>query len=90
LREKEYLKQRYCAILSSVGMILLLLGLLMLTPLFVLPAYPGDAGNAWAFALPACGLGLAGLWLKRLFRTASHKALSIEEGGMIVLIRRPR
>jgi trk system potassium uptake protein TrkH len=86
LREKEYLKQRYCAILSSVGMILLLLGLLMLTPLFVLPAYPGDAGNAWAFALPACGLGLAGLWLKRLFRTASHKALSIEEGGMIVLI----
>jgi len=86
LREKEYLKQRYCAIISSVGMILLLLGLLMLTPLFVLPAYPGDAGNAWAFALPACGLGLAGLWLKRLFRTASHKALSIEEGGMIVLI----
>jgi trk system potassium uptake protein TrkH len=86
LREKEYLKQRYCAILSSVGMILLVLGLLMLTPLFVLPAYPGDAGNAWAFALPACGLGLAGLWLKRLFRTASHKALSIEEGGMIVLI----
>jgi trk system potassium uptake protein TrkH len=86
LREKEYLKQRYCAIISSVGMILLLLGLLMLTPLFVLLAYPGDAGNAWAFALPACGLGLAGLWLKRLFRTASHKALSIEEGGMIVLI----
>ncbi|NTW36286.1 MAG: TrkH family potassium uptake protein, partial [Syntrophobacteraceae bacterium] len=86
MREKEYLKQRYCAILSSVGMILLVLGLLMLTPLFVLPAYPGDAVNAWAFALPACGLGLAGLWLKRLFRTASHKALSIEEGGMIVLI----
>jgi len=86
LREKEYIKQRYCAIISSVGMILVLVGLVMLTPLLVLPAYPGEAGNAWAFALPACGLGLAGLWLKKLFRTASHKALSIQEGGMIVLI----
>jgi trk system potassium uptake protein TrkH len=86
LREKEYIKQRYCAIISSVGMILVLLGLVMLTPLLVLPAYPGEAGNAWAFALPACGLGLAGLWLKKLFRTASHKAHSIQEGGMIVLI----
>jgi trk system potassium uptake protein TrkH len=86
LREKEYLKQRYCAIISSVGMILFLVGLVMLTPLLVLPAYPGEAGNAWAFALPACGLGLAGLWLQKLFRTASHKALSIQEGGMIVLI----
>ena len=86
MREKEYLKQRYCAIISSVGMILVLLGLLMLTPLLVLPAYPGEAGNAWAFALPACILGLAGLPLKKLFRTASQRALSIEEGGMIVLI----
>ena len=86
MREKEYIKQRYCAIISSVGMILVLVGLVMLTPLLVLPAYPGEAGNAWAFALPACGLGLAGLWLKKLFRTTSHKALSIQEGGMIVLI----
>jgi trk system potassium uptake protein TrkH len=86
LREKEYIKQRYCAIVSSVGMILVLVGLVMLTPLLVLPAYPGEAVNAWAFALPACGLGLAGLLLKKLFRTASHKALSIQEGGMIVLI----
>ena len=86
MREKEYLKQRYAAILSSVGMILVLVGLVMLTPLLVLPAYPGEAKNAWAFALPACSLGLAGLWLKKLFRAASQRALSIQEGGMIVLI----
>ena len=86
MREKDYLKQRYAAILSSVGMIFLLSGGLMLTPLLVLPAYPGEAGNAWAFGLPAGGLALTGFGLRRLFRPASHDPLSIEEGGVIVLV----
>jgi len=86
LREKDYLKQRYAAILSSVGMIFLLSGGLMLTPLLILPAYPGEAGDAWAFGLPAGGLALMGFGLRRLFRPASHDPLSIEEGGVIVLV----
>jgi len=86
LREKEYLKQRYAAILSSVGVILFLSGVVMLVPLLVLFAYPEEAGNAWAFGVPAGCSGLAGLVLWRLFRPASNVTLSIQEGGVIVLI----
>lgn len=86
MREKDYLKQRYAAILSSAGMIFLLSGGLMLTPLLVLPAYPGEGGDIWAFILPAGGLGGMGFSLRKLFRPSSHTSLSIEEGGVIVLI----
>ena len=86
VREKEYLRQRYAAILSYVGMILLLSGGVMLTPLLVLFAYPEEAAHASAFGLPAGCLALLGIGLWRLFRPASNITLSIQEGGIIVLI----
>ena len=86
MREKEYLKQRYAAILSSVGMILLLAGVWMLAPILVLFAYPEEAANALSFAGPAACLCLLGLLLRRGFHTAFNVTLSIQEGGVIVLI----
>jgi len=86
LREKEFLRQRYSAIFSSVGTILLLSGVLMLTPFLVLLAYPVEAVHALAFGVPAGCLGLAGLLLRRMFRPASDVALSVQEGGVIVLV----
>jgi trk system potassium uptake protein TrkH len=86
LREKEYLGQRYGAILSSSGMILLLVSLVMLTPLLVLFAYPGEEVNVLSFVVPAGFLGLIGFLLRRLFPQAPNVTLSIQEGGVIVLI----
>jgi trk system potassium uptake protein TrkH len=86
LREREYLRQRYGAIFSSVGIILLIAGGLMLAPLPVLIAYPREAGEAPAFAIPAGCLGLMGLGLRRLFRRSPIVTLSIQEGGVIVFI----
>jgi trk system potassium uptake protein TrkH len=86
VREKEYLRQRYAAILSSVGMILLLSTGVMLTPLLILLAYPEEAAHASAFGVPAGCLALLGIGLRRLFRPASKITLSIQEGGIIVLI----
>ena len=86
LREKEYLKQRYAVILSSVGMILLLSGGVMLTPLLFLPAYPGEAVHATAFGVPTGCLALLGVGLWKLFRSPSSISLSVQEGGIIVLI----
>ncbi|MBI4776070.1 MAG: TrkH family potassium uptake protein [Deltaproteobacteria bacterium] len=86
MREKEYLKERYAAILSSVGLTLLLSGAVMLTPLLVLLAFPDEAEHAPAFGIPAGSLGLAGLVLWRLFRSNSIVTLSIREGGIIVLV----
>jgi trk system potassium uptake protein TrkH len=86
LRESEYLKQRYAAILSSVGMILLLSGAVMLTPLIILITNPEEASFAWDFIIPAGCLGILGISLQKLFRSASNITLSIQEGGIIVLL----
>jgi trk system potassium uptake protein TrkH len=86
LREKEYLKQRYATILSSVGIIFILSGALQLTPLLLLIAIPEEAAHAPAFIVPAGCLGLAGLWLRMMFRHAAGVTLSVGEGGVVVLV----
>ena len=86
MREKEYLRQRYAAILASVGMILLLSGVVILTPLLVLLTHPEETAHALAFGLPSGCLGLLGISLRKLFRSTSQITLSIQEGGIIVLL----
>ncbi len=86
MREKEYLGQSYAAILSSIGMIFLLAGLWMLVPLLILFAYPEDMANALCFVEPAGCLCLAGYLLRKIFHPAPKTTLSIQEGGVIVLI----
>ena len=85
MREKEYLKNRYDAMLSSVGMILILSGFLMLTPFLVLFAYPGEAVHALAYGVPSGCLCLTGVLMRRIFRPTSKVTLSVQEGGVIVL-----
>jgi trk system potassium uptake protein len=86
LREKEYLKHRYAAILSSVGIILILSSGVILTPLFVLVSNPEQSPNIPAFCLPAGCLALLGFFLWRQFRSASNITLSVREGGIIVMV----
>jgi len=86
MREKEYLIQSYAAILSSVGFILLLSGGVMTVPLLLLPVYPEEMGNAHAFALPAACLGITGFLLWKFFRMSSNVTLSLQDGGIVVLI----
>lgn len=86
MREKEYIRQRYAAILSSVGMILLLSGAVMLTPLLVFLFHPWDSADALAFILPAGGLIIIGAVFRRMLRFTPSAALSVQEGGIIVLI----
>ncbi len=86
MREREYLKNRYAAILSSVGLVLVLAGLVMLTPLLALAAFPAEKIFLMAFALPSAMLLLLGLGLRQLCHPAAGTTLSIEEGGIIVLL----
>jgi trk system potassium uptake protein TrkH len=72
--------------LSSVGVILLMAGALMVTPLLVLIVHPDQAAQAPAFLLPAAGCALLGAGLWRLFRPTVDVSLSIQEGGIIVLL----
>lgn len=86
MREKNYIKQRYRAILSYTGVILSLSSILMLCPLLILFACPQEAKNIGGFAIPAVILGLAGLISWRLFRLPDAITLTIQEGGVIVLV----
>ncbi|MBU0995183.1 MAG: TrkH family potassium uptake protein [Proteobacteria bacterium] len=85
MREKDYIKQRYAAIISSVGIILMLFGAVMLTPLFILISYPEEISKAPAFCFPAGLSTFIGMVLWRLFRRAPNMNLSVQEGGIIVL-----
>ena len=86
MREKEYLKQRYAGIISSVGMILLLSSAVMLTPLLILYSHPEEMDHAWAFGLPAACLFLVGIALWKAFRSPPNITLTVQEGGIIVLL----
>jgi trk system potassium uptake protein TrkH len=86
VREKQYLKQRYAAMLASIGLILLLSGVAMVTPLLICIAYPQETPTALAFGFPAGGLLLLGVLLWRVFRSDNSVTLSVQEGGIIVLV----
>ena len=86
MREKEYLKKHYAAILSSCGLVFVIAGALMVSPLLLLPAFPGETINAGAFIFPAMILGALGVLLQRCFRLSRNVPISIQEGGVIVLI----
>lgn len=87
MRVDVNLKQRYRAILSYTGLILLLAGVLMLAPLLTLVAWPYEWVYSEGFIFPAivlAGIG-AGMW--RIFRTRnSVVVLTVQEGGVIVLL----
>lgn len=86
MREKEYIKQRYAAIFSLTGVILCLAGLLMLLPLLILFYYPQESAIACFFWIPALMIGVLGLLMWWIFRPSHPVTLSIQEGGVIVLI----
>jgi trk system potassium uptake protein TrkH len=86
LREEAYLRRRYAAIISYTGMILSVAGVLMLAPLLVLLAFPQEVQDAWAFVIPSVSLALVGLLLWRSFRWSHDATLSLQEGGVIVLL----
>lgn len=85
MREKEYLRLRYAAILSSIGRIFLISSGVMITPLVILPAFPEEAAHIPKILLPAGCLCLLGAMLCRLFRPAARVSLTVQEGGVIVL-----
>jgi trk system potassium uptake protein TrkH len=86
VREKEYLKRHYAAIISSVGLILLLSSALMVSPLLILFIHPEESEHLLAFVFPAGCSAFLGIVLRRLYRSESNVTLSIQEGGIIVLI----
>ncbi|MBN1195780.1 MAG: TrkH family potassium uptake protein [Candidatus Aminicenantes bacterium] len=86
MRVREYLKQRYAAMLASVGTILLLSGTLFILPLALLLSDSAEVGLAKNFLIPGGCLVVLGLLLRKFFGSSGNVAFSIQEGGIIVLL----
>lgn len=86
MREKGYLRQRYAAILRSVGLVCLICGAATLSPLLAILVWPGEAANAMAYVYPAAALCALGGLLLLLRRPAPGDHLSVQEGGVIVCL----
>ncbi|HAU36417.1 MAG TPA: cation transporter [Phycisphaerales bacterium] len=58
----------------------------MFTPLLALIAWPTESPQFWAFLIPGALMGALGLAAWRLLRPKNHAVLSVQEGGVIVLL----
>jgi trk system potassium uptake protein TrkH len=86
VRYAEFLRQRYRIILAYTGLIGLMAGLLILSPLVLLIAYPAETAQAWGFLVPGLLLGLPGLWIWRRLRPRTAISLTMQEGTVIVVL----
>jgi trk system potassium uptake protein TrkH len=78
--------RHYRAILSNTGMIMVMVGVLMLTPLFVLLAWHDEWVYAKDFLIPAFVLIGVGGALWRLLKSNIPTSLTIQDGGVVVLL----
>jgi trk system potassium uptake protein TrkH len=67
-----------------VGLVCIICGIAMLSPLLALFAWPGESVNATAYVFPASALCVLGIMLLSLRRFATKEPLSVQEGGVIV------
>ena len=86
MRYRNFLHQRYSAILSYTGLISLLISLTILVPLITLFAYPEESFLAWGFWMPAVMLALVGLLLWRRLLPQETTSLTLQEGAIIVVL----
>ncbi len=88
MRYQSYLRRRYKAIFGYIGLVCMIAGLAILSPLIALVAYPEEIGLAWGFLLPGLGLSLLGLVLWRSLAPKSDDTqsttLTLQEGAVIV------
>jgi trk system potassium uptake protein len=80
------LSLRYRSMLSDVGLFLVLGAGIMLTPLSALLAWPGESLQARAFLLPSLVMAVTGAAAWRWLRPKTRVVLSVQEGGIIVLL----
>jgi trk system potassium uptake protein TrkH len=86
VRYPEFLRQRYRAILGYTGLLSLIAGLVILSPLVLLLFWPQELALAWSFLLPGVALGLPGLVLWRRLTPRPAASLTMPEGAVIVVL----
>jgi trk system potassium uptake protein TrkH len=85
-RYAGFLRGRYRAIVAYTGLTGLIAALVILSPLLLLPFYPGELARAWGFVLAGSLLGLPSLFLWRRLTPRQSVTLSMQEGSVIVVL----
>ena len=85
-RYKSFLRQRYQAIFGYTGLICLISGLAIISPLLALFAYPEELPLAWGFLVPGVILCIVGLGLWKLLAPKKATSLTLQEGSVIVVL----
>lgn len=85
MRADPALPDRYATVLGHLGLLLFLAGGALTTPLLLLAFHPEELRHAPAFLFPALLLGGTGDLLRRKFRPRPSRALSVAEGGIVIV-----
>ena len=86
LRYPQYMRQRYRAILAYTGLIGVMIGGLILSPLLALPFYTSEAELAGGFLLAGVLLGVPSYMVWRRLKPRSPISLTVQEGAVIVVL----
>lgn len=82
----EFLYKRYRTILGYSGIIFIGVGISLLLPLLLIPIYPYKLNEIKAFLLSSFISIVLGIILKRNLKKGNDNSLSMQEGGIIVLV----
>ena len=82
----EILKSRYKLILGYTGVILLGVSIAMLTPLLTIPFFSYKKLEIFAFIVTAFFTAVIGFNLKKFVDKETNVTMSIQEGGIVVLL----
>lgn len=85
-RFHQMLKKRYNAVLYYFGSIMAGVGIFILLPIAIIPFRPGEAHLVPVFILTGLPTILISLGIRRVFRDSARVALSVAEGGVIVIL----
>ncbi|AOY77948.1 TrkH family potassium uptake protein [Clostridium formicaceticum] len=82
----KILKEKYSMIIGYVGIILIGLGITLLLPLLILPAYPQEIDTAKYFLISAVITVAIGFIASRRLKAEKTTNLTFQEGGIIVIL----
>lgn len=82
----DILKKRYKLIFGYTGVILTGISMAMIIPLATMPFFPYKKIEVFAFLIMSFLTAVIGLGLKRLIKNKHNVTMSVQEGGIIVLL----
>jgi trk system potassium uptake protein TrkH len=86
MRYRTYLRGRYRALFSYIGMLMMIIGVVFFIPLLSLPFYPEEFILAGPFVAVGASMVLCGATLWRRFMPGTTFSITLQEGMVTVVV----